>query len=173
MHLKLNWSGKRVSNSRPQPWQGCALPTELFPHIEKEQSTSNQNGAGNESRTRDLNLGKVALYQLSYSRSDICCFVYRRRRNYYGFNRGQYGCYKHQYVTNEIERVVIFVRTDKQKEDGDHLGSGFEFADSGYGDAAAFAHLCHPFAQGGNSDFSADNNHGEDGVCSAKADEQE
>ena len=26
------WSGKRGSNSRPQPWQGCALPTELFPH---------------------------------------------------------------------------------------------------------------------------------------------
>ena len=28
-----------------------------------------QTGAGNESRTRDLNLGKVALYQLSYSRT--------------------------------------------------------------------------------------------------------
>ena len=28
----LHWSGKRGSNSRPQPWQGCALPTELFPH---------------------------------------------------------------------------------------------------------------------------------------------
>ena len=27
-----------------------------------------QLGAGNEARTRDLNLGKVALYQLSYSR---------------------------------------------------------------------------------------------------------
>jgi hypothetical protein len=27
-------------------------------------------GAGNESRTRDLNLGKVALYQLSYSREE-------------------------------------------------------------------------------------------------------
>ena len=27
------WSGKRDSNSRPQPWQGCALPTELFPHF--------------------------------------------------------------------------------------------------------------------------------------------
>jgi hypothetical protein len=27
------------------------------------------NGAGNEARTRDLNLGKVALYQLSYSRT--------------------------------------------------------------------------------------------------------
>ena len=21
-----NWSGRRDSNSRPQPWQGCALP---------------------------------------------------------------------------------------------------------------------------------------------------
>ncbi len=27
-----------------------------------------QSGAGDESRTRDLNLGKVTLYQLSYSR---------------------------------------------------------------------------------------------------------
>ena len=27
-------------------------------------------GAGNEVRTRDLNLGKVALYQLSYSRKN-------------------------------------------------------------------------------------------------------
>ena len=26
-------SGKRDLNSRPQPWQGCALPTELFPHF--------------------------------------------------------------------------------------------------------------------------------------------
>jgi hypothetical protein len=32
-HLKtLDWSGKRGSNSRPRPWQGRALPTELFPH---------------------------------------------------------------------------------------------------------------------------------------------
>ena len=31
--ILLFWSGKRGSNSRPQPWQGCALPTELFPHI--------------------------------------------------------------------------------------------------------------------------------------------
>ena len=27
------WSGKRDSDPRPQPWQGCALPTELFPHF--------------------------------------------------------------------------------------------------------------------------------------------
>src|SRR5690606_20582650 len=26
-HGTRTWSGKRVSNSRPQPWQGCALPT--------------------------------------------------------------------------------------------------------------------------------------------------
>lgn len=32
--------------------------------------TRRKNGAGNGIRTRDLNLGKVALYQLSYSRSD-------------------------------------------------------------------------------------------------------
>ena len=29
-----------------------------------------ESGAGHESRTRDLNLGKVALYQLSYSRGE-------------------------------------------------------------------------------------------------------
>jgi hypothetical protein len=27
----FDWSGKRDSNSRPRPWQGRALPTELFP----------------------------------------------------------------------------------------------------------------------------------------------
>src|ERR1700677_4665037 len=31
LDAKEFWSGKRGSNSRPQPWQGCALPTELFP----------------------------------------------------------------------------------------------------------------------------------------------
>ena len=34
--LKLNTfysSGKRDSDPRPQPWQGCALPTELFPLV--------------------------------------------------------------------------------------------------------------------------------------------
>src|ERR1041384_7244410 len=29
--LPTHQSGKRDSNPRPQPWQGCALPTELFP----------------------------------------------------------------------------------------------------------------------------------------------
>ena len=36
-------------------------------------------GAGNETRTRDPDLGKVVLYQLSYSRSERPAF-YRSRR---------------------------------------------------------------------------------------------
>jgi hypothetical protein len=32
-------------------------------------------GAGKESRTPDLNLGEVALCQLSYSRKKVACFV--------------------------------------------------------------------------------------------------
>ena len=38
-----------------------------------------ENGAGNEVRTRDLNLGKVALYQLSYSRFDLTIQKFYRR----------------------------------------------------------------------------------------------
>ena len=82
------WSGKRDSNSRPRPWQGRALPTELFPRrrhalLTKKRITfilfisitvtnlftTQEIGAGNETRTRDPDLGKVVLYQLSYSRS--------------------------------------------------------------------------------------------------------
>jgi hypothetical protein len=38
-----------------------------------------RSGAGNETRTRDPDLGKVVLYQLSYSRSERPAF-YRSRR---------------------------------------------------------------------------------------------
>src|SRR5437870_10206776 len=33
-------SGKRDSNPRPQPWQGCALPTELFPRAVGQSNRS-------------------------------------------------------------------------------------------------------------------------------------
>ena len=36
----LVWSGKRGSNSRPRPWQGRALPTELFPHSHQMNETA-------------------------------------------------------------------------------------------------------------------------------------
>ena len=37
--LSYVWSGKRDSNSRPRPWQGRALPTELFPRLGAGHST--------------------------------------------------------------------------------------------------------------------------------------
>src|SRR5580704_684256 len=35
-HGRRNWSGRRDSNPRPQPWQGCALPlsyTRITPRL--------------------------------------------------------------------------------------------------------------------------------------------
>ena len=71
---KRDWSGKRDSNSRPQPWQGAdhALPTGCGNECVEilDLCTSRREiGAGNETRTRDPDLGKVVLYQLSYSRN--------------------------------------------------------------------------------------------------------
>jgi hypothetical protein len=50
------WSGRRDLNSRLQPWQGCALPTELRP----------QAGAKGQNRTGDTVIFSHVLYQLSY-----------------------------------------------------------------------------------------------------------
>jgi hypothetical protein len=51
------WSGKRDSNSRPRPWQGRALPTELFPHLEQR---ANCKSAGSEVKaTRPWRRNKI------------------------------------------------------------------------------------------------------------------
>ena len=47
-------SGKRDSNPRPQPWQGCALPTELFPH-----TTPGSRLATEPNYTRDVSRGTL------------------------------------------------------------------------------------------------------------------
>src|SRR5262245_15145966 len=84
-------SGKRDSNPRPQPWQGCALPTELFPQaawsLASAQRSRNarrappalpaapmllallrRRGSGGEGdRTPDLVNAIHALSQLSYA----------------------------------------------------------------------------------------------------------
>ena len=54
-----------------QEWNGAGAAKPPGPKRKgRALSGSPRNtGAGNESRTRDLNLGKVALYQLSYSRT--------------------------------------------------------------------------------------------------------
>ena len=75
-------SGKRDSNPRPQPWQGCALPTELFPRtrVQSNRRTpvrTRRLGAcasrrlalngGEGDRTPDLVNAIHALSQLSYA----------------------------------------------------------------------------------------------------------
>lgn len=42
-----------------------------------------RNGAGEETRTLDINLGKVALYQLSYARS-VLLFIHSQLRQNFG-----------------------------------------------------------------------------------------
>ena len=65
-------------NRRPHPYQGCALPTELPGLVSSRPlfclattaGTSGGAGAGNGIRTRDPQLGRLMLCQLSYSRSN-------------------------------------------------------------------------------------------------------
>ena len=62
---RYRWSEKRDSNPRPQPWQGCALPTELFSPFKisiYSSGTLSKSRAKNGTRTRDPNLGKVVLH---------------------------------------------------------------------------------------------------------------
>src|SRR6266566_5982457 len=59
-------SGKRDSNPRPQPWQGCALPTELFPRTNNRSHPATCHG-GEGNRTPDLLNAIQALSQLSYT----------------------------------------------------------------------------------------------------------
>src|SRR5574338_966692 len=59
-----DWSPRPGLNWRPRPYQGRALPTELRGLVPRSDLT----GAGNGIRTRDIQLGRLTLYQLSYSR---------------------------------------------------------------------------------------------------------
>ncbi len=59
---------------KPLPYQGSALPTELRGHFTRPWlkninfTITIHSGAGDETRTRDIQLGRLKLYQLSYSR---------------------------------------------------------------------------------------------------------
>ena len=50
-------SERRGSNPRRQPWQGCTLPLSY-----SRKTDDKERGARDGARTRDVNLGKVALY---------------------------------------------------------------------------------------------------------------
>jgi hypothetical protein len=55
-------------------FRGCMtelLRTPLREMVEYEWLTTERNGAGDETRTRDIFLGKEVLYQLSYARASI------------------------------------------------------------------------------------------------------
>jgi hypothetical protein len=62
--------------SRRKKWQQC--PSTNYRQKREAMLPFFQTGAGNETRTRDLNLGKVALYQLSYSRISSTTHCARR-----------------------------------------------------------------------------------------------
>ncbi len=60
-----------ITPAMTMPWRDCSAPCRQRHDKRKTPpygSVLLESGAGNETRTRDLNLGKVALYQLSYSR---------------------------------------------------------------------------------------------------------
>ena len=42
IHRIVTVSGKRDSNSRPRPWQGRALPTELLPQLWAEMDSNHR-----------------------------------------------------------------------------------------------------------------------------------
>ena len=73
-------------------------------------------GAGNESRTRDLNLGKVALYQLSYSRIEEDMIIGGFRFLWMGVANKRHGLRRsptrvrvfraHQNMSTASERVI-------------------------------------------------------------------
>lgn len=72
--MRAHRSGRRDSNPRPPTWEAGALPTELRPHRPRPGVAGRHPrtllgglGVADGVRTRDLHLGKVALYQLSYN----------------------------------------------------------------------------------------------------------
>jgi hypothetical protein len=66
-------------NRRPRPYQGRALPTELPGHgASTDRGQRARAGDGN--RTRDVQLGRLMLYQLSYSRDPCAPLPAQSRR---------------------------------------------------------------------------------------------
>jgi hypothetical protein len=73
---KDNGAHDRNRTDEPLPYQGSALPTELRGHFRfriffarRLCAAKAKAGAGDEARTRDIQLGRLKLYQLSYSRT--------------------------------------------------------------------------------------------------------
>ena len=64
------WSGRRVSNPRPRPWQGRALPLSYSRWVDlclvSRQWPLRTSSAEGQNRTDDTSIFSAVLYQLSY-----------------------------------------------------------------------------------------------------------
>src|SRR5574343_1084492 len=152
-------------------------------------------GAGDESRTRDLNLGKVALYQLSYSRVEqsahyrpavgfvnirllfFCCSFEDLGPGHAQVVTHRPECQQRsdpdQPVT-ELQHVETAQREFvEQHRTGDHLRGGFDLAEHGHGNTLRGTDFCHPLAQGGDGDFAANDDGGDDGVGASQLHEHD
>ncbi len=56
------WSPNRDLNPRPHPYQGCALPLSYSGFKCKTKALFKIYGAGDETRTRNIQLGRLTLY---------------------------------------------------------------------------------------------------------------
>ena len=86
--MGVDWchlGGARGNRTPVQSFAGFCLTTRPSRHVltTKREALGFPPylGAGNEARTRDLNLGKVALYQLSYSRTIFQLPIFGRKSN--------------------------------------------------------------------------------------------
>jgi hypothetical protein len=77
----------RKPNYKNQITKGIGKPLLKLGFSQTKTVVSRKFGAGKESRTLDLNLGKVALYQLSYSRRNAIIAENRNASNPAPFNK--------------------------------------------------------------------------------------
>ena len=71
LRLPISPPGQGGWRRNPESNRGGRICNPLHGH----SAIPPESGAGNETRTRDPNLGKVVLYQLSYSRLDRPCIL--------------------------------------------------------------------------------------------------
>ena len=82
------WSSHRESNSGPRPYQGRTLPlshASVFLGKSRKDPKNHllvkKDGAGEEARTLDFQLGRLALYQLSYTRIENIWYLQHQFKN--------------------------------------------------------------------------------------------
>src|SRR6266568_6959787 len=161
-----NWRRGSESNRRPRLCRPLHDHSATPPHagdweqrrISKAGCSFEDSGAGEESRTPDLNLGKVTLYQLSYSRGQggilragppavkLPAISFRTRR------QGEFQIVEHRRQRQDRREIdepgADALRLEdadgvavEQERHGDHLRNRFYFSEEVHGDALRLADL--------------------------------